>query len=183
MNGQYTREYNASFVGYFPADDPKYTCIVSVNKPTNGKYYGGSVAAPAFREIADKIYSTSLVLDLDHKTYLGEVQKPDIQNASFYDDLKKIYASLEVQTIDYLHNEEWASTRINNEEIEFESVEFADDRIPNVKGMKAKDAVFLLENMGLETSISGRGYVRSQSVKAGTPLTQGRKINLQLATY
>ncbi|MCK4639399.1 MAG: penicillin-binding protein 2, partial [Bacteroidales bacterium] len=52
--------YNASFVGYFPADDPKYSCIVVVNKPSGGKYYGSSVAAPVFKEIADKVYATQL---------------------------------------------------------------------------------------------------------------------------
>ena len=182
-DGKYTRDYNASFVGYFPADDPKYSCIVAVNKPTAGKYYGGAVAAPAFREIADKIYSISLVLDLDHQTYYGDVQKPEQKDAVPYKDLKTIYEALGVNTADYLHNETWAMATLNNEEVEIESVQFAENKVPNVKGMKAKDAVYLLENLGIETSFTGRGYVRTQSVKAGMPISTGQKINLQLAIY
>lgn len=182
-DGKYTRDYNASFVGYFPADDPKYSCIVAVNKPTAGKYYGGAVAAPAFREIADKIYSISLVLDLDHQTYYGDVQKPEQKDAVPYNNLKTIYEALGINTIDYLHDEDWAMATLNNEEIEIESVQFAENKVPNVKGMKAKDAVYLLENLGIETSLTGRGYVRMQSVKAGKAISKGQKINLQLAIY
>ena len=182
-DGEYLRNYNASFVGYFPADDPKYSCIVSINRPTEGGYYGGVVAAPAFREIADKIYSTSLVLDLKHETQYGEVEKPAKTNPANYDDLKSIYSALNINTIDYLYNEQWAVARLSNDTIEFESAEFSETRIPDVKGMNAKDAVFLLENMGLKTNLSGRGLVRKQSMKAGTPIQKGSTINLQLAVY
>ncbi|MFM9027692.1 MAG: peptidoglycan D,D-transpeptidase FtsI family protein [Bacteroidota bacterium] len=54
--------YQASFVGYFPADQPKYSCIVVVYAPSNKDYYGGAVAAPIFKDIADKVYSTHLDL-------------------------------------------------------------------------------------------------------------------------
>jgi cell division protein FtsI (penicillin-binding protein 3) len=68
VGGKYNKtNYNASFIGYFPADNPKYSCIVVINNPSAGKYYGGSVAAPAFKEIADKIYATSLALELETK--------------------------------------------------------------------------------------------------------------------
>ena len=54
------RDYQASFVGYFPADKPLYTCIVIINSPSNGIYYGGLVAGPVFKEIAEKVYSNSV---------------------------------------------------------------------------------------------------------------------------
>ncbi len=182
-DGRYTRDYNASFVGYFPADDPKYTCIVAINKPTEEGYYGGVVAAPAFREIADKIYSTSLVLDLKYETKYGRADEPVKNNPVNYSDLKDIYSSLDIKTVDYLHNDPWAVAQLNNEVIELESVEFSSHHIPNVKGMNAKDAVYLLENMGVKTKLSGRGMVKSQSIKAGTQLRKGQTINLKLAAY
>jgi len=182
-DGRYTRDYNASFVGYFPADDPKYTCIVAINKPTEEGYYGGVVAAPAFREIADKIYSTSLVLDLKYETKYGRADEPVRNNPVNYSDLKDIYSSLDINTVDYLHNDPWAIAQLNNEIIELESVEFSLHHIPNVKGMNAKDAVYLLENMGVKTKLSGRGMVKSQSIKAGTQLKKGQTINLKLAAY
>ena len=50
--------YRASFAGFFPADNPKYTCVVIIHKPTNNKgYYGGTVTAPVFKKIADWVYS------------------------------------------------------------------------------------------------------------------------------
>ncbi len=57
--------YQASFVGYFPADDPLYSCIVVVNAPSNWVYYGNVVSGPVFKEIADKVYATSFYRDLE----------------------------------------------------------------------------------------------------------------------
>ena len=51
--------YQASFAGYFPADNPKYSCIVVVNAPSRNVYYGNLVAGPVFKEIADKVYATN----------------------------------------------------------------------------------------------------------------------------
>ena len=56
--------YQASFVGYFPADDPLYSCIVVVNAPSNWVYYGNVVSGPVFKEIADKVYASSFYRDL-----------------------------------------------------------------------------------------------------------------------
>jgi len=182
-DGKYRRDYNASFVGYFPADNPKYSCIVSVNKPTHGGYYGGAVAAPAFREISDKVFSTSLVLDLDYESNFDVAKKPGDNHPSYTYDLKEIYASLDVKPIDYLNKDPWAIAIVNNDSLELESVEFPTAVIPNVKGMKAKDAVYLLENLGLKTTLKGRGAVRSQSIKPGSALEKGKNIELQLAVY
>lgn len=182
-DGKYTSDYNASFVGYFPADDPKYSCIVAINKPSEGGYYGGVVAAPAFREIADKIYSTSLVLDLKYETKYGSVVEPIKKAPANHQDLKQIYSALGIKPIDYLYNDDWALAHQNNDTLELTSVDFSTHLIPNVKGMIAKDAVYLLENMGVKTNISGRGIVRSQSIKPGTQLRNGQTINLKLAAY
>ena len=56
--------YQASFVGYFPADDPLYSCIVVVNEPSNWVYYGNVVSGPVFKEIADKVYAGNFYRDL-----------------------------------------------------------------------------------------------------------------------
>jgi cell division protein FtsI (penicillin-binding protein 3) len=57
--------YQASFVGYFPADDPLYSCIVVVNAPSNWVYYGNVVSGPVFKEVADKVYASSFYRDLE----------------------------------------------------------------------------------------------------------------------
>ena len=62
VNGAYTKQYYTSFAGYFPADAPKYSCIVVIDHPKGVPQYGSDVAAPVFKEIADKIYATDLEL-------------------------------------------------------------------------------------------------------------------------
>lgn len=181
--GGYSKTYNASFAGYFPADKPKYSCIVVINKPTAGKYYGGAVAAPAIKEIADKLYSTLLAFELEQTKLTTIPPPPERKNACGYSELKTIYAGLNIITEDYLHEETWAVAEQVDGVIAFESVEFSEGKVPDVRGMKAKDAVFLLENMGMRTSLSGRGKVKSQSVKYGSQIKKGQTINLQLAVY
>jgi hypothetical protein len=68
-------------------------------------------------------------------------------------------------------------------DISFDEIAFRQKVVPNVVGMKAKDAVFLLENSGLSTTISGKGKVKHQSIKAGKPVTDNQLIKLQLSTY
>jgi cell division protein FtsI (penicillin-binding protein 3) len=181
--GGYSKSYNASFAGYFPADDPKYSCIVAINRPTNGKYYGGSVAAPAFKEIADKLYSTMMVFELQMAEGNNQLQLPETKHSSDYETLKTIYAGLGLNPSDYLHNEKWAVVEKREDNLAFESVEFDNTRVPDVKGMRAKDAVYLLENMGMKTVLTGRGQVKSQSIKAGSKVNSGQTIKLQLAVY
>jgi len=184
VGGKYNKtNYNASFIGYFPANNPKYSCIVVINNPSAGKYYGGSVAAPAFKEIADKIYSTSLALELEIKEDSNSVYQIPANYPVWYADLKNIYSELDYRHNDFIYEEQWAIAEITDDNIEIKAEYFSDEFTPNVKGMKAKDAVYLLENLGYQTTLNGKGRVRSQSVKSGTPVTQGRKINLQLSTY
>ncbi len=181
--GGYKNEYNASFVGYFPADRPKFSCIVVINKPTRGKYYGGSVAAPAFKEIADKLYSTMLAFEFSDQDENITPHHPEKNIPATYPELKTIYAALNIPVADYLHDVQWASAILIEEKLMFESAEFNEKKVPDVLGMKARDAVFLLENMGMKTRLSGRGMVKAQSVKAGSEIKKGQKINLQLAAY
>src|SRR5690606_39868028 len=60
--GRYTKKYITSFVGYFPAHDPKYSAIVLIRNPRGWQQYGSSVAAPVFKEIADNIYARDITL-------------------------------------------------------------------------------------------------------------------------
>ncbi len=182
--GKYNKtNYNATFVGYFPADNPKYSCIVVVNNPTAGKYYGGSVAAPVFREIADKIYATSLALRLEKLEKSDSIELIYTTKPVWYADLKNIYDELNYPYDDFTHNDLWVVSQITDNKLEVNAEYFPGETTPSVIGMKAKDAVYLLENLGYQTIINGKGRVRSQSVRAGTPVTKGRQIILQLATY
>lgn len=181
-NGQYINAYNATFVGYFPADDPQYSCIVVVNKPKHG-YYGSAVAAPVFKEIANKVYATSLAISRNHQGVVNEKTLPVAYKPAWYPDLKTIYSSLGLKQQDYLKNEQWAKTVSKAKTIHFKAYDFPKNRVPNVKGMRAKDAIFLVENMGLLAEVKGRGFVRSQSLKPGSQFRKGQKITIQLSNY
>jgi cell division protein FtsI (penicillin-binding protein 3) len=179
-NGKYIPgAYNATFVGYFPADNPQYSCIVVVNKPKHG-YYGSQVAAPVFKEIADKVYATSLALQVPPVPDTLKTSLPLTHNSAWYPDLKKIYAALGIKTAKHSYAEQWSYTEAENGKVVFKPKTFAKSTVPNVKGMTAEDALYLLENMGFATQVRGRGVVYRQSLKPGMPFKKGQSITIQL---
>ena len=173
-------DYNASFVGYFPADNPQYSCIIVVNNPTKGKIYGSSVAAPVFKEIADKIVATQLenqmeVPDGKEKSLLPDEIKGEIA------DFNTLY-----QTLNYPvknnSNKNWSVSQPKGSHLELNEIQVTEGVIPNVSGMGVRDAVYLLESLGVNTQIIGKGTVSSQSIRAGTKITNGMKIILNLSS-
>ncbi len=173
--------YTASFVGYFPASKPRYSCIVVVSNPSSGKIYGGAVAAPVFKEIADKVYATRLDI---HE----EDEKVDKSHAllAFHEklinkaDAANLSKGLGLAVSDQAIMQEWVSARADTAMLRIEPASISLDVIPDVRGMNARDAVFLLENMGLKVLIKGHGQVAWQSVKPGTPPTKNREVELKL---
>lgn len=180
-NGKYIPgAYNASFVGYFPANDPQYSCIVVINKPKHG-YYGSQVAAPVFKEIADKVYATSVALhQKPAKKDSLKTTIPVAVNAAWYPDLKEIYHQLGISTFRYSYADGWTVTSEKKGKVVFHPKMFSANLVPNVKGMTAEDAVFLLENKGMKVMVHGRGVVYDQSVKPGSPVVKGKKIIIRL---
>ena len=184
VGGKYNKtNYNASFVGYFPADNPKYSCMVVINNPSAGRYYGSSVAAPAFREISDKIYATYLALEVGKDILKNGVEIKQPSTVYWHDDIKTIYEYLDIKTEDYVHEEDWATSKIDNGIASIDAAIINKNFVPDVRSLKARDAVYMLENMGMQVSLFGKGTVKSQSVKPGTELRKGRKIKLMLSTY
>ncbi len=138
--------YIASFAGYFPAENPKYSCIVVIHKPNRRKgYYGNIVAAPVFKDIARKIYTDTPVMD--------ELETLEVEEKRVKTDFDKYY------------------TKIQDEK----------PLMPDVTGMPAMDAISILENLGLEVRINGKGVVKRQSVSAGQKIKSNQKVNLELS--
>ncbi len=182
VGGAYNKKnYNGTFVGYFPADNPVYSCIVVVNNPSAGKYYGGSVAAPVFKEIADNLYATSISLEKATNEVQDSLTKSWKKRPLYAKDAKAIFSELNIPFVENQGAEEWIVASGENGTTAFEAVRFPEKVVPNVKGMKARDAVFLLENLGISISINGRGVVRSQSVRSGSRVTPNMQINLELS--
>ncbi|MCF8379746.1 MAG: transpeptidase family protein [Bacteroidales bacterium] len=174
--------YQASFVGYFPAEAPKYSCIVVVNAPSNDIYYGNLVAGPVFKEIANKIYATQLDI---HQ----EVNRPEREifaNAPYSksgnaDELSFVLGSLGISyTIDSKESG-WVSTTSGGDVVKLKQRDYKNRLVPNVLDMGLKDAVYLLESSGLNVITEGRGTVRSQSILPGSIINKGQTIRLTMS--
>ncbi|MBN2173237.1 MAG: transpeptidase family protein [Bacteroidales bacterium] len=176
------RNYNASFVGYFPANNPKFSCIVVVSKPSTGRYYASSVAVPVFKEIADKVYATNLDIQQNQEIEMkGHRVAYPIYATGYLEELRHIYESLDIPLDTASTNAEWAIALKADSAVRLDARIIHEGLVPNVKGMGARDAVYVLENLGLSVKIKGRGFVKEQSIEAGTRIKKGIQITLVLA--
>lgn len=173
-------EYQASFVGYFPADRPKYSCIVVVNGPSDNGYYGNVVAGKVFKDIADRVYATSMEMLDERVERVPDSGVLPYSKGGSKEDLLTVFESLNVAISGQEVESDWISTSAQEHKVNFSRKTFAKGLVPNVRGMGAKDAVSLLENIGLKVIVSGRGKVVEQSVMAGSQLISGNRIMLKL---
>jgi len=171
------RTYQASFVGYFPADNPKYSCIVVINDPSKNAYYGNIVAGPIFKEIADKVYATNLSLHEELGSKIIYTSVPISKNG-YYKDLQTVLDTLKIPC--KKSNETWVKTNIDNKKVNCTNYSISEKYIPLVVGMGAQDAIHILEEKGLNVLIKGRGFVINQSIKNGMPIIKGDTIILNL---
>jgi cell division protein FtsI (penicillin-binding protein 3) len=171
-----SKKYQASFVGYFPADNPRFTCIVVIVGP-KGQFYGGSVAGPVFRGIADKVYASYLEPAKDSIPPYAEVPvvKPGLRT-----DVTLLAQQLGFKTQSQNLTTERVSVVNDSTTVFINGVEDIPGTVPDVIGMGADDAVFILEKSGLRTQINGFGRVFRQSLVPGMPFTKGETISLEL---
>lgn len=178
-NGRYVKEYYTSFAGYFPAEEPKYSCIVVIDNPKGYQIYGSDVSAPVFKEIADKIYS----LELD----LHEIEEERVEitgvfpyiKAGKQEELTMICNELGISN----HSKgeaEWVKTDVINHAVYWEGNEVKYGQVPDVRGMTLRDAIYVLENLGLAVEVDGRGRVSTQSMTPGGKVVKGSTIKLQM---
>ncbi len=180
------RSYQASFVGYFPADNPLYTCMVIVYNPSKGTYYGGLIAGPVFKEIAEKVYSSSLdfMQPLNTKKALL-TNSPDCIK-SLNNEIATVSTALNLKMKSNAAQNTY-STKNTNDSLSITLVESNLENqlkrgvIPNLNGLSAKDALYLLENKGIHVKLIGFGSVKKQSIDAGQRFNKGDKITLILS--
>ncbi len=171
--------YQASFVGYFPAENPLYSCIVVVNAPSNGVYYGNIVAGSVFREISDRVYATRFYRD--YITGNKKEIKPTAPEAGngYRDDIDEVLGELDVR-YKRTSSEDWVATRENGDTIRLASVKIQEGLIPDVRGMSLRDAVYLLESAGLRVRYNGKGKVLRQSPVHGSRYFEGTVVSLEM---
>lgn len=174
--------YHASFVGYFPADNPEYSCIVSIYNPSEGSFYGNVVAGNVFRKIADKIYSTDTKAVADEINDNPETLLP-LSKSGNRANIQTVCNMLDIPTnIDNFPTVKWVRFKDHAGEKE-NFAPYAPEIgtvIPDVRNMGASDAIGILEQAGLKVAISGRGRVVAQVPAQGTVYAKGDSIYLTL---
>lgn len=172
--------YQASFVGYFPADQPEYTCIVVIRtKPHAVMHYGGQLAAPVFKEVATKLYA-------QHVQGKKTMPLKLVSDSSFYQyagyttDVKNVFNNLNVNHIDSSNNNSWSGIYSNNYKPLVRAETVLTNAMPDVKNMTLKDALYLLENMNVKVLTQGRGKVVAQDILPGAQVHKNQTITLLL---
>ncbi len=169
----------ASFVGYFPAENPLYSCIVVVNSPSNGVYYGNLVAGTVFKEISDKVYATRFFKD--YKPEKKDNVKPSAPDAGngYRADINEVLKNLDV-TYRRTADDDWVATRESGDTVSLASVKIQKGLVPDVRGMSLRDAIYLLENSGIHVRYSGKGRVLRQSPEHGARYNDATVVSLEM---
>lgn len=165
-------QHRASFVGYFPADAPKYSCIVVISKPQKARTHGGDLAAPVFRELSDRVVGTRIDFN---KTNIKEstVKYPVIgygNGGDFYAFCKSLGLHITKPSV------MWVKGKDINGMCALSEQNVQSGIVPNVVGLTIKDAVYMLENLGMKVRFHGKGKVVSQSVAAGTRIDKRNNV-------
>jgi cell division protein FtsI (penicillin-binding protein 3) len=182
--GYKNKIYRSSFAGYFPADNPQYTCFVMINAPSKGVYYGAAVAGPVFKEIADKVFSSSMHLHPELKDVIVQASTdlPTVKIArgqALHTIYNKLGITLHTDNgTPYLNS--WIKTANTGSHIKAEYKSMNGKTMPDLSGMGLRDALYLLENLGIDVVSKGHGKVIYQSVPAGQNITKGLIVELKL---
>ena len=174
--------YLVSFCGYFPSEAPKYSCLVSI-QGSKGSPSGGIQAGSVFSRIAERVYAKHLNLDLAQAKDSTSVLIPDIKNGDIIEAaylLRELNINSNSDNIPEQQKPVWGKATETEAYAELKETKLSAKHIPNVKGMGAKDAVYLLENQGLRVRLLGVGKVISQSIPVGSYVHRGQTITLTL---
>lgn len=152
--------HQASFCGYFPADNPKYSCIVVVAAPTKS-IYGNVVSGTVFKEIADRVYATDIEMARTKKHLAHDIMP--ISKSGVTDDLEEVFGKMGVKLNRSNGGSKWGATHAKQDKVVIDNL--STKGIPNVKGMGLRDALYLLENKGFKVEVKGSGVISEQLYK------------------
>ena len=183
IDSQGYRKHQASFAGFFPSDDPKYSAIVVLyTNKTRANFYGGSWAAPVFKQISDRIFVNN--------PQWGEPVKGDGKSTPSYakvlsgnsEEIKKIAKQIPSTKVNFALPGEWVNIEKDSlERVVARELREVSDSVPSVLNMGLKDALYLLENKGYRVKFSGKGRVITQNPLPGSGLEKNGIINIELS--
>jgi len=171
--------YQASFVGYFPADKPEYSCIVVVKtQPHAPRHFGGQLAAPVFREVALRLYTMAR----QNQATPADLRADSLRYhyAGYAPGMKQVLKTVGFRFQDSAKEADWAVVNAWTNSASTQPLRVQEQTIPDVRNMTLRDALYVLENMNLKVVAKGRGKVLVQDLQPGTPVTRNQTINLLL---
>lgn len=172
--------YQSSFAGYFPAENPKYSCIVVIkNKPFAAKYYGALVAGPVFTEIANKLFTVDADLYASYRhPQFADSSKSEWNGST--NDFKTIAKGIGKEILHAGKKGEWSKVSTTDKHLTSSSWTLQYNNMPDLRGFGLKDALELLERQQLQVIATGKGKVMTQSIPAGTVVQKGQTVYLNL---
>lgn len=178
-----TAGHQVAFCGYFPADEPKYSCIVVIRQPRIGYPSGGTMSGGVVKAIAEKVYASHMSFDIRDMEPDSLAVKTPLPKHGYLNALEDVLDELDIDTDTDSLETKWVVARLpedDRETVKLRDLTIREGLVPNVVGMGAKDAVFLLESAGLRVSMNGMGRVSSQSVQPGARTAKGQTVSLTL---
>jgi len=174
-------KHQVSFCGYFPYENPLYSCIVVMREPGIGYASGGSMTGSVFKNIAERV----IALNSNRKPSHVDADSIDLENlipltkVGYYKAIQTVMKDLQLSL--GASTTDWVKAFAEQKHTRVEPIVVSRNAVPNLVGMGAKDAVYILENLGLRVQVLGRGKVVTQNIKPGTVARKGSTavINLQ----
>ena len=172
------REYLVSFCGFYPSEAPKYTCIVAIRKP-GLPASGGTMAGTVFAKIASRVYSKDIDVDMRQVNDSAAVRLANVKNGNVK-AAKNVMETIQARSNGLTADNEWSLVSADDSQYACQPINLQKGVMPDLKGMGARDAIFLVEKAGGKARVSGYGSVAEQSVKAGSALKNGQIVYLQM---
>lgn len=175
-----TSGHQVSFCGYFPAENPRYSCIVVIRRPNIGYPSGGTMSGGVVKSIAEKMYATQTAFEIQKMavdslaTPLPKVKGGDAGA------LEYVLRKLDIKATKDSVETPWIRANAHENQLSLQDISLQENLVPRVTGMGARDAIYLMEKAGLKVSLSGAGQVVSQSISAGQRVVKGQTILLTL---
>lgn len=178
------KSHQLTFCGYFPADNPKYSMIVVVWSPNIGYPSAGAISGSVFKTIAERVYAQSPLIHTDpFLADANEVKIPITKDG----DLNSLRLVMDELSIAYTQSDadkkkpcRWAFSEGRRNDVLLKPHKINGNYMPDVKGMGAKDAIYVLENMGLRVNLVGRGRVAAQSKAPGDRFDANEVVTIEL---
>jgi cell division protein FtsI (penicillin-binding protein 3) len=175
-----TTKHQVAFCGYFPYEKPLYTCVVVMREPGKGYPSGGHMSGSVFKNIAERVMALNSNRKPSHidTDSIAEKDLSPITKVGYYKAIQLVMNELNVPLASA--STDWVKTITNQKQTLVEPITVSNKVVPDLLGMGAKDAVFILENMGLNVQVQGRGKVISQNMKPGTLAKKGNSVMINL---